>query len=354
MPFMSDYWKFLGNSLYGSFLSRPRKYRNIVLCKTKKEFLKHTRKPSYKNFRIFAQNFCAVECLKKEVTLSQPIFVSSFVLDHSKLHLTKLFWELKSHFSTEKGKNLQTLQFDTDSLIIKVTTEELEKDLMKLSHLFDFSSLPEWHALYDASRKKVPGLLKIELGGRVITEMVAVKSKVYAIRHLPWKKPTHLGVDGVDVPPVPARSGPTRAGVTSPAAADTQLTREEREREGGQEEEQEGWGVMRRCKGIPSSTLNKDVAFRDYKNCIFEGFKKEVTFFAIQSDGYYNVHTVQQRKSCLSAFDNKRKILEDGLTTIPFVIDLEGRETNWPEPNDDPGSENLQTLIELMETNAHV
>ncbi|KAE8744368.1 hypothetical protein FOCC_FOCC008972 [Frankliniella occidentalis] len=317
--FMSSYWKLMANSLYGSFLRRPRADRTIKICQTEEEFLKLTSKASYKGFRIFSKDMCAVESLKKVVNLCQPIFVASAILDYSKLHITKLFWEMKTHFSSQKDKKMEVIAFDTDSILCKVTTPELDKDLKELSYMFDFSSLPKWHPLYDTSRDRVPGYLKIELGKQTITEMVAIKSKCYAINYIP------LPTENPDIVHPASMPGPSSAP--------------------GIEQDLQ---IMRRCKGIPASALNKHTAFSDYKKCVFEGLTNEISFCAIKSDGEHNVYTVNQKKRCLSAFENKRKILADGIKTLPYCVGLDGCEMPWPEERD-PGAENLKGLVELMD-----
>ena len=50
-----------------------------------------------------------------------------------------------------------------------------------IEHLFDFSDYPEDHFLYSDRNKKVIRILKDELNGKVIKEIIALKSKLYFI-----------------------------------------------------------------------------------------------------------------------------------------------------------------------------
>lgn len=69
----------------------------------------------------------------------------------------------------------------TDSLVceIKDPNKTFIEDLKSLSHIFDFSTLPKTHSLWNCSNEKEPGKLKIEFPYPL--EFVAVKSKVYSV-----------------------------------------------------------------------------------------------------------------------------------------------------------------------------
>ena len=50
-----------------------------------------------------------------------------------------------------------------------------------MEHLLDFSDYPEDHFLYSDRNKKVIGIPKDKLNGKVIKEIIALKSKLYFI-----------------------------------------------------------------------------------------------------------------------------------------------------------------------------
>ena len=50
-----------------------------------------------------------------------------------------------------------------------------------IEHLFDLSDYPEDHFLYSDRNKKDIGIPKDELNGKVIKEIIALKSKIYFI-----------------------------------------------------------------------------------------------------------------------------------------------------------------------------
>jgi hypothetical protein len=66
---------------------------------------------------------------------------------------------------------------DTDSLIYKINTEDLYKDMSDNKDLYDFSEYPKNHSLYDETNKKVIGKFKCETNGKIISEFVGIRSK---------------------------------------------------------------------------------------------------------------------------------------------------------------------------------
>jgi hypothetical protein len=94
--------------------------------------------------------------------------------------MNKFYYEtLQPYF---EAKNIELLYQDTDSFVLKLKTEELNKDLENLKDNFDFSNYPKENKLYDASKKKVPGYFKDELAGKEMIEFIALRSKMYAYK----------------------------------------------------------------------------------------------------------------------------------------------------------------------------
>ena len=51
-------------------------------------------------------------------------------------------------------------------------------------HLFDFSEYPKDHKCYDVKNKKVYGIFKCELKGKLITEFCCLKPKMYSFEYI--------------------------------------------------------------------------------------------------------------------------------------------------------------------------
>ena len=76
---------------------------------------------------------------------------------------------------------------DTDSFVYKIETEDFYRDFAKdVEKRFDTSgySRDENGPLPIGKNKKVIGLMKDELGGKIMTEFVALRAKMYAYRKI--------------------------------------------------------------------------------------------------------------------------------------------------------------------------
>ena len=69
---------------------------------------------------------------------------------------------------------------DTDSFVINIKTEDFYKDIAEdVEKRFDTSNYEVNRPLSTGKNKKVIGLMKDELGGKVMTEFVALRPRTY-------------------------------------------------------------------------------------------------------------------------------------------------------------------------------
>jgi hypothetical protein len=151
---------------------------------------------------------------------------------------------------------------NTDSLVLKIKTTDLNKDLEELKDNFDFSNYSKDHVLYDSSKKKVPGYFKDELAGEEMTEFIALRSKMYSYK---FSKKSEA----------------------------------------------------KKLKGISRYVVEKKITFNDYKNTLFNQQTYEHKTRSLRSNKH-EMYLQEVTKSSLSPFDDKRYILNDGISTIPF------------------------------------
>ena len=70
---------------------------------------------------------------------------------------------------------------DTDSFIFYVKTEDFYKDIAdNVEKRFDASNYEVDRPLPKGKNKKMIGLMKDELGGKILTEFVALRPKTYS------------------------------------------------------------------------------------------------------------------------------------------------------------------------------
>ena len=81
------------------------------------------------------------------------------------------------------GDRVKLCYIDTDSFVIYIMTESFSKDVANdLERLFNTSNYDESdeRPLPIGKNKKMIGLFKDELGGKIMTEFVALRAKTYA------------------------------------------------------------------------------------------------------------------------------------------------------------------------------
>jgi hypothetical protein len=78
-----------------------------------------------------------------------------------------------------------------------------------------------------------------------------------------------------------------------------------------------GKDTIKKSKGTKKSVVAKRLSMADYLATLHSGVPKSSTNFGFRSKGH-EIKTQQQVKVSLSAFDTKRFILDDGISTLPF------------------------------------
>ena len=245
--------------VFGKTMENVRKRVDFKLLRSDEEekILKYVAKATFAGQEIFNPFLVGIQNHKEKVLLNKPIYVGMSVLDLSK-HLMFDFYynNLKKTYSDK----IQLLYADTDSVIIHVQTEDIYQDMAQNLDDYDTSNYPADHPLFSTANKKVIGKFKDELGGKVMTEFVGIRPKMYSY-----------------------------AG------------------------EESG----KRAKGVKKSVLRKTISHDDYRTCLLE---KKV--YACDMPGLrsykHTIHGETVHKVALAPLDTKRYILEDGITTLAF------------------------------------
>ena len=146
----------------------------------------------------------------------------------------------------------------------EIETEDFYRDIAKnVEKRFDTSgySKDDNRPLLIRERNKVIGLMKDELGGKIMTEFVAIRAKMYAYRKI----------------------------------------------DKGVEE--------KRCKGTKKCVVSEGLTFEDYKACLFDGetiCREQILF----ENKKHKVHTFNKHKIAQNRDDDKRLVQADGITTL--------------------------------------
>ena len=289
--FEKEFYKLMNNAVYGKQLENTRKHANIELILNDEAKLKrYINRPTFKSQSIFHENLVAVHMHKKEIKLNKPIIGGACILDLSKHLMYDFFYNvLQNKYGAD---NIKLLFTDTDSLFLEITTNDLYKDIYddrEFKKHFDFSDYPTYlyeeiqpeeyvfnsdeyvenreptlyynQFLHSNENKKVIGKFKDESFVPIV-EYVGMASKMYSFKT---------------------------------------VTETEK----------------KTAKGVSSWEIKKNIKFSDYKNCLENRqnlFHKMRTIKSIK----HQLYTVEQTKKSLTVYDNKRYILNDGITSLPY------------------------------------
>ena len=112
--------------------------------------------------------------------MNKPLYLGMSILDISKTLMYKFWYD---YFKPKYGDRAKLCYTDTDSFIIYIKTEDFFEDISNdVEKWFDTSNYDknDKRPLPIGKNKKIPGLFKDELGGKIIIEAVAIRPKTYA------------------------------------------------------------------------------------------------------------------------------------------------------------------------------
>ena len=215
-------------------------------------------KPNFKSRVLFGENLMGCEMGKIKVVMNKPVYLGQVILDLSKI----VMYEFHHDYMVPKySDRLKLCYMDTDSLVYDIKTEDFHGDIANdVEARFDTSgySKTDVRQLPISLDKKVIGLMKDELGGKIMTEFVALRPKLYSYREL----------DG---------------------------------------SEDKKW------KRIKKRVVKKTLTFEDYKTCLFSDsteYRPQLIFRSSK----HEVHTIEVNKVALNRDNDKRISRKDGIS----------------------------------------
>ena len=187
--FKKDFFKLMNNSIFGKTMENLRKRIDIRLVTNVDQFIKLTSKPTFVSSKIFNKNLVAVHKIKETLKLNRPAYVGMSILDLSKTLMYDFHY---NYIKKEYGSIAKLLFTDTDSLTYEIETEDVYKDLRKSKEFFDNSDYPKGSPYEFQENKKVIGKFKDEAFGKIISEFVGLRSKMYSYIMEDGKKKKNL------------------------------------------------------------------------------------------------------------------------------------------------------------------
>lgn len=190
--FEKNFYKLMSNACFGKTMENLRKRGNMRFVSTTSQAETFVQRATFKSFKIISDDLVSVSFSPSSIVWNKPTPVGASILDLSKLSLYKFHYE---EMLPRYGANrLKVVYKDTDSLLYRIKTEDLYKDMESFKQLLDLSDYPEEHFLHDKTNKKVPLTMTDELNGKVLKEVVCLRSKMYSIDYVGGTKQSAKGV----------------------------------------------------------------------------------------------------------------------------------------------------------------
>lgn len=261
--FTRNLFKLMSNCIYGKTMENVRDRADIYL-RSKWTGRYGVRSliinPRFKKCTIFSEKLAAVELQRTVVRLVKPLIVGFTVLEVSKLKMYSFHYD---YMLPKFGEHCKLNYTDTDSFIYTIFCDDIYEECIKKDwHLFDTSNYDSGNIYGIKKSDKRLGLMKDENGGQILTEFVGLRAKMYCTR-----------VNSID--------------------------------------------SVKKAKGVKKYVLKQNITFDDYVECIQRCQSMSGSQNRIQSNSH-NVYSISQTKKFLCPFDDKRKILDDGINTLPW------------------------------------
>lgn len=259
--FESDLAKLQANATFGKTMEQVRHRVNVRLICDEHKLTKAVSKVSFRQSEIINDDLVMVRGARQAVTLNKPISVGFTILEISKLIMYKFFYE---YLKPKYGDKCKLLFTDTDSLCCHIETEDLEADMAENLHLFDTSNFEPSHPLYSLQNHRVLGKFKSETGSLAPSNFVGLRAKMYSLYVPKDRKQSKI-----------------------------------------------------RAKGIKKSYIKKHVRHQQFLDVLRTKAITRSQFRTFRSKNH-TLQTVEINKTCLNAFDDKRYILDDGISTLAY------------------------------------
>ena len=250
----------MNNAVFRKTMENIRKHRNIKLVTTDKKRNKLVSEPNYYTINYISEDLSIIKMNKTKVKMNKPIYLGLSILDISKILMYEFWYD---YMKPKYNDNVKLCYMDTDSFVMNIKINDFYKDIANdVEKRFDTSNYEVNKPLPTGKNKKVIGLMKDELGGKIITEFVTLRPKTYL----------YLTDDGKE---------------------------------------------DKKAKGTKKYVIKRMIKFNNYKNCLLKDkviLKSQQRFISKKHD----VYTENINKIALSNNDDKRMILSDKITSYPY------------------------------------
>ena len=329
--FEKNFYKLMNNSVFGKTMEnlRNRVDIRIVRSNEKDKIRKLVASPLYARHVIFTNDLVGIDMHKSRLLLNKPVYTGMTILDKSKILMYDFFY---NHLKKQYGEKCELLYTDTDSLLLKIETEDVYKDIKAKESFYDTSNYPEEHPLYSKVNKKVLGKMKDECEGIPISEYVGLRSKMYSVmtegkseqriekikKEFPETEIKECSCEGKKVQAIMAKDTELVKKILVEDAESVKKTEHPKARVSQccnmiKVDETN----VRKAKGVKKNVVKKQIKHEQYKQALFKNEQMWHGMKMLRSDGH-EIYGIHVNKISLSPFDTKRWISEDGVNTRAY------------------------------------
>ena len=214
---------------------------------------------SFIHVKNFLTILMSIEIKQTIVKLNKPLYLGMSILDISKILMYEFWYNC---IIPKHGDRAKLCYTDTYSFIIYIKTEDFFEDISNnVEKWFDTSNYNKNDKipLPIGKNKKVPALFKDELGGKIITEFVALRPKTYSYLD-------------------------------------------------------DNCNKHKKAKGTKKCVIKQKIMFQNFKDCLFNNknvYRSQQRFKSYNHD----VYTEEVNKIALSSNGDKKLQTFDGITT---------------------------------------
>ena len=178
--FEKDFFKLMNNAVFGKTMENMRNHRDIKLKTSDKRRGILASEPDYHSSKCILKDLMIMEMKNGEVKMNKPMYLGQAILYISKTIMYEFWYDYIKPKYKEKAR---LCYMDTDSFIINyqnrrcsfiIKTDDFYEDIA--------DDIEKWLDTrnYDKNDKKVICMFKDELGGKIIPELCALRTKAYA------------------------------------------------------------------------------------------------------------------------------------------------------------------------------
>jgi G:T-mismatch repair DNA endonuclease (very short patch repair protein) len=274
---LAETFKLIGNSAFGSMIMNKMRHKKISYVDNYESLSKCINNPKFEKMTEISDEFYEIESSKNKVNLDLPTLLGFWILQLAKLRMLEFYYDFVDKYV--KREHFQYCEMDTDSAYMAIAKEHfddvikpsMKEEYEKGSYGFcvdsaikadsDFHWFPRRCCTkHKLYDKRTPGLFKVEFEG---DEIIGLCSKTYIVKNEKTIKFSSKGVNKHSI--------------------------------------KEPMKVFENVLQKRESGKGSNVGFRVREN---------------------RMSTYSQEKNAFSYLYCKRKLLEDGISTLPLDITI--------------------------------